>query len=85
MEAFFRTLHENLQKVSTEIFSKVKEFPFLYEQSVKMKLIEKFFGHAHKKCSNPCQQAFILSLQLGRMFKMEAVPSLWKMDQTELL
>lgn len=50
--AFFITLYESLQKVSAEIYSRIKEIPSQYEQPGKLSLIEKVFGHAFKQFSN---------------------------------
>lgn len=43
MNAFLNTLYETLQKVSAEIFSKVKKIISLYEQSVKLDSIKRGF------------------------------------------
>lgn len=42
VNAFFNTLYENLLEVSTEIYTKVKEAPSLYEQ-FELDLLGKFF------------------------------------------
>lgn len=32
---------------------------FLYERTVKLNLVEKVLGHAHKQLSDPCQEVVV--------------------------
>lgn len=81
LNAFLNILYASLQKVLAAIFRKVKEISSLCDQSVKLNWIEKFFSHALKQFSDPCKTPFILSLQLKRNCRREAVASLRKSEQ----